>query len=268
MPDPDSKAPHLASLRQSLASRPAFRVLPAFDLMNRQLVRGMAGNRAEYQPMISPLVPDANPVTFAERLRAELGMTDLYLADLDGIEQRDPWWELYETLATRGFRLVIDAGIESPEQIRRLLGQGAHQVVIGLETTPSPAHLREWTSALSDREREGVLFSLDIKGGKSHGPHVAAWPAGLLEIATVVGEMGIGGIILMDLDAVGMGTGPRWSELLGQMAERLAFRERIVAGGVRSRGDLGLLEQQQATGAIVASILHWGEQASSTSTNS
>lgn len=247
------------------------RVLPAFDLMNRQLVHGMAGNRADYEPMISPLVEDANPVTFALNLRERFGIETLYLADLDGIERHNPWLELFGELKRLGFELVVDSGVTSAAEIEQLWQLGVDQVIIGLETTPQPELLSTWLRELGDGgEARRLLFSLDIKGGQPHGVVTRAadasgstsgrkqWPATLEGVAEVVREMGITGLILMDLDSVGMGTGPRWGELLQKLRQEMGFRERIVAGGARHAADLRQLREQGATGAIVASMLHSG----------
>ena len=60
-------------------------VFAVLDLMQGQVVRGIAGRRREYQPICSRLTPSAAPLDVACGFRDHFGLTNLYLADLDAI---------------------------------------------------------------------------------------------------------------------------------------------------------------------------------------
>ena len=60
-------------------------IVPVLDLVNGQVVRGIAGRRQEYRPIASALCPNAQPTTLAKSLVGELALREAYVADLDAI---------------------------------------------------------------------------------------------------------------------------------------------------------------------------------------
>src|SRR5438128_4087097 len=89
------------------------RVIPVLDLLGGQVVRGVAGRRHEYRPVVSRLTPSAQPLDVARAFRAAFGLTELYLADLDAIAGAAPALPTYVTLQSAGFRLLVDAGVRA-----------------------------------------------------------------------------------------------------------------------------------------------------------
>jgi hypothetical protein len=65
------------------------RIIPVMDLMAGQVVRGIAGRRAEYRPLVSPLCGSSAPLEVARAFRG-LGFSEMYLADLDAIAGATP----------------------------------------------------------------------------------------------------------------------------------------------------------------------------------
>src|SRR5207253_1947746 len=61
------------------------RILPVLDLQNGVVVRGLAGRRAEYRPVVSRLTTSHQPLDIAQAFRDIFGFEHLYLADLDAI---------------------------------------------------------------------------------------------------------------------------------------------------------------------------------------
>ena len=112
-------------------------VLPVIDLLNGIVVRGVAGQRSQYQPLRSMLTASAQPLDVARSLRSTFGFTEIYLADLDAILHERPNWSSYRELVDDGFHLRIDAGIRDVEQSLRVR-QMVAVPVIGLELCPSP----------------------------------------------------------------------------------------------------------------------------------
>src|ERR1017187_1877779 len=88
-------------------------ILPVLDLMNGQIVRGIAGRRDEYRPIVSKLVDSAEPLAVARAFREHFGFDEFYLADLDAIRFGKPALDVYRHLKANGFRLWIDAGIRT-----------------------------------------------------------------------------------------------------------------------------------------------------------
>ena len=70
------------------------RILPVIDLKGGLVVRGVAGRRQEYRPVVSRLTPSSRPIDVAGAFRDHLGLDHLYLADLDAIAGAAPALEL------------------------------------------------------------------------------------------------------------------------------------------------------------------------------
>src|SRR4051812_30958528 len=124
------------------------KILPVLDLLQGQVVRGVAGRRRDYRPVVSRLTTSAHPLDVSRALHAHLGLREFYLADLDAIEGRDPALATYASLQEEGYRLWVDAGVVLPDRARLLARAGVAGIVIGLETVAGPEALadvvREW----------------------------------------------------------------------------------------------------------------------------
>ena len=231
------------------------RVIPVIDTLRGQVVRGVAGRRHEYRPVVSRLIGSAEPLAVARAFRDHFGLTELYLADLDAIAGAPAALTTYAALRTEGFCLWVDAGIRRPEDARPLAGAAVAGMVAGLETLHGPDVLR----ALCDQYgSERIIFSLDLKGGMPLG-EVAAWQAadaGLIA-AQAVG-CGVRRLIVLDLARVGVGAGLGTEALCERLALAYPQVEIIAGGGVRDAADLRRLKGCGVRGVLVASALHDG----------
>ncbi len=97
------------------------RIIPVLDVLHGITVRGVAGNRAEYRPLVSRWCESADPIAVAEAIRRNFGFVTLYLADLDAILGKPPAQSLYARLHSLGFQLWVDAGIRTAEDALRLV---------------------------------------------------------------------------------------------------------------------------------------------------
>ncbi len=61
------------------------RIIPVIDLMNGLVVQAIRGERDQYGPVHSILVPDAKPLSVAQALQDETCCNEFYIADLDAI---------------------------------------------------------------------------------------------------------------------------------------------------------------------------------------
>src|SRR5437660_4031129 len=118
-------------------------ILPVLDLMQGQIVRGVAGRRAEYRPIASDLVRSADPVAVALALQQQFGFDEFYIADLDAIKDSDPSLAVYRKLQMEGFRLWVDAGLRSRDSstLKMLIIANVSRIIIGLETIDDPDDL-------------------------------------------------------------------------------------------------------------------------------
>src|SRR5262249_42377243 len=87
------------------------RIIPVLDVMNGVVVRGVAGRRSEYRPLVSRLTPSCRPEDVAAALHSHFGFTEFYVADLDAIAGHDFTCPFLTALHDRGFRVWLDAGV-------------------------------------------------------------------------------------------------------------------------------------------------------------
>jgi phosphoribosylformimino-5-aminoimidazole carboxamide ribotide isomerase len=216
----------------------AFDIIPVIDLKDGKAVRGIAGNRADYRPLATPLCPDGEPLT---AVRGYLGLypfSRLYIADLDAIEGGTRQDAVLAAIRKSfpQLKLWVDAGFASPGHAREWSALGLGRPILGSESLIA-AH----------RPARGAVLSLDFRGDRFLGPPALLddpylWPRD---------------VIVMCLDDVGMGAGPDLERLTGIIA--VADEQRIyAAGGVRGPADLRALAALGASGALVASALHNG----------
>jgi phosphoribosylformimino-5-aminoimidazole carboxamide ribotide isomerase len=231
------------------------RIIPVMDLQNGVVVRGIAGRRHAYRPIISQLTGSCRPADVAQAFRDHFGVTELYLADLDAIAGGGPALGTYSILRNLGFRLHVDAGVRHAKGARPLAAAGAQGIVAGLETIVGPEVLgelcREYGSAR-------ILFSLDLKEGRPLG-NPSAW--GTIETWPIVEQAVEGGatrIIILDLARVGVDTGTGTEELCARLAQEFPAVETIAGGGVRDESDLERLRRCGVKAVLVASALHDG----------
>ena len=233
-------------------------ILPVLDLMGGQIVRGVAGRRDEYQPVISKLTPSTEPLDIARAFREHLGLTELYLADLDAIRGERPAIAAYHALQSDGFRLWVDAGLRTSRDIstKLLVVANVANIVIGLESVVGPDEVARIARRVGvDR----AVFSLDMKEGQTLVEN-DAWPSRepfrIAEHAIV--NLGIRRLIVLDLASVGMGQGVTTLDLCTRIKRQNPHVEVTVGGGVRGFDDLLLLCSAGVDNVLVASALHDG----------
>ena len=231
------------------------RVIPVLDLLGGVVVRGVAGRRSEYRPVVSCLAPDADPINIARGFREELGLTTLYVADLDAILHGTRSEAIYRRLADDGFQLWIDAGLRRPADAGRAQAAGASAVIAGFETWPGPEQL----ATLCDRmDPERVIFSLDMHAGRLLG-NTSAWQTSIpCEVARRSIAAGVRRMIVLDLAQVGVGQGVGTIELCRHLRTCFPGLEVITGGGVRDKRDFEVLRGIGVDGVLVASALHDG----------
>ncbi len=233
------------------------KIIPVMDLMNGLVVRGVAGHRDEYRPIESCLVPSAKPMEVAAAFRARLGLSELYVADLDAILKDQPNRELYERLADAGFQIMVDAGLKMADQAHQIINAGIEttSVVMGLETIPGPELVEELCHQIP---RHRLILSLDMQGGKLLG-NLERWSCrDPFELACQAVKLGVQRMIVLDLAQVGVSGGLATIELCQRLQQEFPQLEIITGGGVRNVDDLERLEAAGVAAALVATSLHNG----------
>ena len=231
------------------------RVIPVSDILDSQVVRGVAGQRDQYRPVESRITDSAEPLAVANAFRDTFGLSTLYVADLDAIQNAEPNVETYQQLKDDGFELLIDAGLRNVFDAEAILMAGAAKVIAGLETWPLLASLEMMLQKIgSDR----VIFSLDLKSGRSIRTFDDMIGEDPIEIGCAAIESGIRELIVLDLAAVGVGSGPATLEICQSLRDFAPRLKLITGGGIRSTDDLSTLRSAEIDGVLVASALHDG----------
>jgi phosphoribosylformimino-5-aminoimidazole carboxamide ribotide isomerase len=226
------------------------RVVGVIDLKGGAAVRGVAGRREDYRPVESRLCPTAEPAAVARAYALQLGLEEVYLADLDAIAGGPPAWEVYAAVRGAGLRLWVDAGVRGAGLALELAAAGVESVVVGLETLESLDVVEHLAGRLGGR----LVFSLDLHAGLPLG-RLAGAPE---EIVSAVLARGVRRVLVLDLGRVGVGEGVGTEELCARLAAPNPGVEVAAGGGVRGRADLERLKAAGVSAALVASALHDG----------
>ena len=224
-----------------------FEVIPVLDVRHGVAVRAVAGDRANYQPLVTPLSASANPVDLVDGYSRLFPFSMIYVADLDGIEGRGGNANLLAELsaARPGLKLWVDNGSSRFADVGELLENSRTTAVIGSESNLELSELQRLIDLFGDR----IVLSLDFDGGDFRGANnlladASHWPRR---------------VIVMTLARVGTNGGPD-AERVAEIAGRAGPHRRIfTAGGVRNLADLRAVQAAGAAGALIASALHNGQ---------
>jgi phosphoribosylformimino-5-aminoimidazole carboxamide ribotide isomerase len=238
-------------------------IIPVMDLARGVAVHARSGERADYAPVRSALMPgrQGDPLALARAFRG-LGTAACYVADLDAIQGGEAQLALVHQLAggERGFggALYVDAGVTDPDAAAEVLRSGAARAIVGLETLASYADLAAIVRAVGTGR---VVFSLDLRLGQPI-VHPSLLDAGAgtcdaVDLAEAAADQGVAAVLVLDIGRVGTGVGIDLG-LVEQLRRRLPDVELLAGGGVLERRDLERLAEVGCDGALVASALHAG----------
>jgi phosphoribosylformimino-5-aminoimidazole carboxamide ribotide isomerase len=230
------------------------RVVPVIDLKDGTAVHAVRGERERYRPVRSVIAGDeGDPLVLAHAFRSQLGLEELYVADLDAISGGDGDHAAVLRALAREARVMVDAGVSEPARARALLDLGVHRVIVGTETLSGSAALDR---LLTDLDGAAIL-SVDLREGRalSPDPRLAGLPA--LDAVARLHRAGLREAIVLDLARVGSGAGPDVA-LIAEIHAAFPDLELLAGGGVRDVEDLRALDAAGAAGALVATALHTG----------
>ena len=227
------------------------------ELLDCLIVRAYRGERNEYRPMESPLVNSPYPVEVAKALLYVTGGSDLYVADLNAIQDMGDNLDVLkkmreETMAT----LRIDAGTGSLDEVLYLMSEiPSCKVVVGSETLESSDEFERISKACQE---DRMIFSLDMKKGsiltRSESPLAGKTLEEGIDLLRLAGWRRV---ILLTLDGVGTGRGLplKMYERATRMAPDMSF---YGGGGCKSKDELFDIKKSNMAGVLVATALHEG----------
>ena len=239
-------------------------IIPVLDLAAGVAVWARAGDRAQYEPVESELVPSAvgDATALLAAFRNRLGASTCYIADLDAIQggavQRTMLRELAELETGFAGAIMVDAGAHTPGSTLEVLACGASQVVVGLETLKAFSDLARIVESVGEPQ---VVFSVDLRQGSPILHRTMQDATGVqpdaLSLAAQAVEAGVGTLLLLDLARVGTGCGVDLG-LIEDLRRRFPELRLLAGGGVLSRRDLNRMRDAGCDGALVATAIHTG----------
>lgn len=234
-------------------------IIGVLDLLGGRAVHARGGRREKYAPVESAAgwpMDSGDVRTLAETYVKLLGIPEIYVADLDAIQKRQPQEAMTRELAALGAPLWLDAGVQSLKEAREAMERGAARVVVGLETLPSFDLLADICEAVG---RDRVAFSLDLRDGQPIVLKTADISAGQnVETMTLNAvAAGVGTLIVIDLARVGTSNGVD-AATLGRVRASAPDLTLIAGGGVRGWDDLVGLAKAGCAGALLGTAVHNG----------
>jgi phosphoribosylformimino-5-aminoimidazole carboxamide ribotide isomerase len=261
-------------------------IVPVLDLLNGVVVHAVAGQRAEYQPIVSTLVSSTDPVAVAEALLDASQSRVLYVADLNAIQfgcrQTKVWQQLQQLAARRPVHYLLDAGWQQPDDLAHITHRDNVTVVLGTETWGCPDRLSEVVEMWSS---DRVMASIDLKAGSlrtaadwavvpRHAGSAARMEKSASsshsrssslpdEVATLVQrvvQLGIEHVLLLDLASVGVSQGIWLLGWIPALREHFPQVKFWTGGGVRAQEDLQQCADVGLHGVLVGTAWHRGVQ--------
>jgi len=231
-------------------------VIPVIDLLEGQVVHAIRGERKYYAPIKSILCSSPDPAMVALSFRDNLGLNDVYIADLNAIQGsgRTHHRRIAALAGNEKISIMLDTGISVIKQAEECLDLGVRKAVIGSETLRSFTDLGEFPIKIG---RNRLTFSLDMRNGQiiAACPRIRAMSP--LEMLRHLRDEGWQESILLDLGRVGTGTGFD-RRLLSEARAAFPDIDLLVGGGISGPEQMTELQDLGAAGVLIATAFHTG----------
>lgn len=224
------------------------------DLRHGQVVRAIAGQRDRYQPLHTDWFSDAHhPLALAHAIAERWNLRDWYIADLDAILGEPPQRNVIESLLAAGYRLWLDVGITSLQQMNDWLTLPVQHLILASETLQGD----DWAATLPHHpERTRLAFSLDLHRGTPRTQPGVFAEDDVLAIIEEVFRWGFRTLIVLDVADVGTGRGCSTTALCRSIHQRWPDLQLISGGGIRGEGEIRQLQETGVSLVMVSTWLH------------
>ncbi len=228
------------------------RIIPCLDIKDGTTVKGIN---------FEGLRNAGNPIELAKRYE-EKGADELVFLDITAtIEKRKTFAELVKEIAQElRIPFTVGGGISTIEDVRNLLEAGADKISINSSAVKNPESISDLAKEFGS---QCIVVAIDtkfidnndwvhIKGGREMtNLKTLAW-------AKKVEELGAGEILLTSMD--GDGTKNGFDLRITKLISENVNIPVIASGGAGKIEDFEeVFNQTKATGALAASIFHFGE---------
>ena len=235
------------------------RIIGVLDLLGGRAVHAKGGCRLGYRPLgvVAGTPIDGDPNALARLYIDQLGITELYIADLDAIAGGAEQDAAVRAVVETGAAVWLDSGVSTVAQARRARARGATRLVLGLETLTSFDALREIAEAMTP---DIVAFSLDLRDGQPITDQESLRGMPIDVIAARAADAGARSVIVLDVARVGSGRGLDLAAL--ETVKRAIPDVTLLAGGgLRGADDLRDLAAVGCDGVLIATALHGSDGA-------
>ncbi|BCP57273.1 imidazole glycerol phosphate synthase subunit HisF [Streptococcus parasuis] len=231
----------------------AKRIIPCLDVKDGRVVKGVN---------FVNLTDVGDPVD-AAKAYYEAGCDELVFLDITAThEERDTTVDMVRRVAEQVFiPFTVGGGIRSVEDMNKMLKAGADKVSVNSSAVANPQLIADCAEKFGN---QCVVVAIDAKKVEDGSWHV--FVAGgrkdtgidLLDWAKKVVSLGAGEILLTSMDKDGTKSGFD-IEMLNAVANVVNVPIIASGGAGNSQHILEVFEQTPATGALAASIFHYGE---------
>lgn len=231
----------------------AKRIIPCLDVKDGRVVKGVN---------FVNLTDVGDPVD-AAKAYYEAGCDELVFLDITAThEERDTTVDMVRRVAEQVFiPFTVGGGIRSVEDMNKMLKAGADKVSVNSSAVANPQLIADCAEKFGN---QCVVVAVDSKKVEDGSWHV--FVAGgrkdtgidLLDWAKKVVSLGAGEILLTSMDKDGTKSGFD-IEMLNAVANVVTVPIIASGGAGNSQHILEVFEQTPATGALAASIFHYGE---------
>lgn len=225
-------------------------IIPAIDLIEGRAVRLTQGDYATRK------IYNTQPLEVAKAFE-DAGLTRLHLVDLDGAKARRVInYKVLETIASRtNLHIDFGGGVQSDEDLQRVLDCGAAQVTAGSLAVRQPEVVAGW---LARHGAERIMLGADARHERIA---VSGWQEAtdlwVYDFIADWQQRGIRYVISTDVGKDGLLQGSN-QELYQKIIEKTPDVQLIASGGVSSMAELEQLAQAGLFGAIVGKALYEG----------
>lgn len=219
------------------------------------MVQAIRGERQKYQPLKTVLASSSDPRDIALTFQKNLGFDELYVADLDAIQGSGSNLEVIKKIHySTDLKIMVDAGINNPEEAEQILEAGAEKVIIATETLTSIKQLEECVETIG---KQKIVGSLDCKQGQILTKSQEIMKLTPVQAAETFEKKGASEIIFLELSRVGTLQGSETKNL--EEIIKTANIPVLTGGGISSIQEIINLRDIGAAGVLVATSLHKGK---------
>ncbi len=228
------------------------RIIPCLDIANGRTVKGIN---------FVDLIDAGDPIELAQKY-VEQGADELVFLDIAAtIENRGTLVELVKQIAKEiNIPFTVGGGINSVSDVSKIINAGADKISVNSSAVKNPKLISDIAQEFGnqcvvvaiDTKLIGDTWKVFVHGGRTETPLKT------LDWAKEIETLGAGEILLTSMNNDGTKAG--FALDITKQVSELVNIPVIASGGAGTKEHfIEVFEQTKATGALAASIFHYGE---------